>query len=371
MVKTVNTETFISNALEVHSGFYDYSKVDYKNSKTKVIITCPVHGDFEQTPSDHLRKKGCKQCKLDKQKITFEQFEERAKELHNNKYSYIKDSYITIKDKLSIICPIHGEFLQTGSIHSRGHGCPKCAKESTKLGIDKFIEKSIELYGNRYDYSKVNYINNCTNVILICSKHGEFEVTPNNHLHGQNCKLCNYDSYKLSLSEFINKANNKHNNKYNYSKVDYVNSKTNVIIICPEHGEFLQTPNSHLQGSECPKCKLKAQTKLFNKLKSKFKNEEILWETTPYWLGRQRFDIYFPKYNIAVEYNGEQHYQAKERFGGDEGYEKCLERDELKRQKCLDNNCNLFELKYNYKEIDFEQLTIDILTIIKSFKNES
>ena len=110
---------------------------------------------------------------------------------------------------------------------------------------------------------------------------------------------------------------------------------------------------------------------IHNKLKNNFNNEEILWEASPEWLGRQRFDIYFPKYNIAVEYNGEQHYQAKECFGGNEGYEKCLERDELKRQKCLDNNCNLFELKYNYKEIDFEQLTIDILTIIKSFKNES
>jgi hypothetical protein len=240
-----------------------------------------------------------------------------------------------------------------------------------KINTEIFISDSLEIHSGFYSYSKVNYINSKSKVIITCPIHGDFEQRAMNHLRGNGCAKCARESSKLGGNKFIKRAIELHGDKYDYSKVEYTYCRTNVIIICKEHGEFSQTPDKHLQGRGCPKCILKNQTKLFNKLKNEFLDEGILWEFSPEWLGKQRFDIYFPKYNIAVEYNGKQHYEVISRFGGVEGFENCLERDTLKRKKCLDNKCNLFELKYNYKEIDLEVLEKEITTIIKMFKNES
>ena len=109
---------------------------------------------------------------------------------------------------------------------------------------------------------------------------------------------------------------------------------------------------------------MKNQTRLFEKLKADFINEEILWEFSPEWLGRQRFDIYFPKYNIAVEYNGQQHYAPIEKFGGGVKFLSILEHDELKRNKCKDNDCKLFEIKFNYTIDTYKNLIKDIAEII-------
>ena len=162
---------------------------------------------------------------------------------------------------------------------------------------------------------------------------------------------------------------NDYCNKYGlYGNFVYNNK---IEITCPEHGMFIQKAISHAtSGHGCPKCTLKSQTKLFNKLKNNFNNEEILWEASPEWLGRQRFDIYFPKYNIAVEYNGKQHYEAINLFGGDDMFIIQQERDTLKRQKCKDNSCELIELMYNYEDDRFYEVVNIISTIIKKKNDE-
>ena len=371
MVRTVNTETFISNALKVHSGFYDYSKVNYENSKTKVIIICPIHGEFQQLPPSHLKGCGCKYCKTEKSRLKLDEFKQRANKIHNFMYDYSFVNFKSIKNNITIICPIHGEFEQKVKTHLLGSNCPQCAINNKKSNTKEFINKALKIHGNLYNYDKVNYVDNHTKVIITCKIHGDFETTPQNHLNKKICKLCSIDNLKLKIENFIERANKIHYSKYDYSKVDYINNKTKVKIICPKHGEFLQRPKDHLKGDGCPKCILKSQVFLFEKLKSIFYNEKLLWEHSPSWLDNQRFDIYFPKYNIAVEYNGKQHYEVINWFGGEKGHENCLERDALKRKKCLDNKCNLFELKYDYKEIDLEVLEKEITTIIKMFKNES
>jgi len=98
------------------------------------------------------------------------------------------------------------------------------------------------------------------------------------------------------------------------------------------------------------------QSILFEKLKLKFPDLEVIYEYSPDWLGSQRFDIYIPLLNTAIEYNGKQHYEAIEFFGGQAGFEYQLQRDQKKRQKCLDNNCILFELKYDYDEENYTNL---------------
>lgn len=123
-----------------------------------------------------------------------------------------------------------------------------------KLTCKDFINKANLIHNNKYDYSKVKYVNNSTKVCIICPEHGEFWQTPKSHLIGQGCPLCN-GTFKLTNQEFIEKANFIHNNKYDYSKVEYVNSRTKVCIICPKHGEFWQTPYHHLNGHGCSKCR--------------------------------------------------------------------------------------------------------------------
>ena len=176
-----------------------------------------------------------------------------------------------------------------------------------------------------------------------------------------------FGAVKRTLKEFIDRANKIHNDKYDYTKSIYITSKDKIEIICPKHGTFWQTPDDHIQGKGCQKCQLKSQSKLFNELKQSFPKEEIIFEADNKiieWIGLQRFDIYFPKYNIAVEYNGEQHYIPIEHFGGEIGLIKTKERDELKRKKCKENNCILFEIKYNYSDKDYQNLINNINKII-------
>lgn len=160
----------------------------------------------------------------------------------------------------------------------------------------------------------------------------------------------------LTQEEVITRLTNTFGDKLDISKVKYVTNRVNVCIVCPIHGEFYQTPHSHLSGRGCPKCLYKSQYNLYNRLCNELPNLEILYEYSPDWLGKQRFDIYIPKYNIAIEYNGEQHYKPMAKFGGVIGYNKTVERDSHKLEKCKANNCKLYVLRYNYKNNDLQEI---------------
>lgn len=138
-----------------------------------------------------------------------------------------------------------------------------------KLTQEEFINRAKKIHGNKYDYSKVVYLTNKVKVCIICPIHGAFWQTPNAHLLGQGCKQCYTDvvgdSLRTTKEEFIRKAKAIHGDKYDYSKVEYVNNKTEVIIICPIHGEFKQRPDMHtIKGNGCRLCRSdKLKRKLF------------------------------------------------------------------------------------------------------------
>lgn len=143
-----------------------------------------------------------------------------------------------------IVCPEHGEFKQAPGDHLKGWGCSKCSGKH-KPTTEEWVNKVAPFYNYRFDYSKVNYVDNKTNVTVICPEHGEFLVTPSNHLKGNGgCPKCagewRHEQYSYTSEEFITKAKEVHGDKYNYSKTDYYNNKTKVTIICPKHGEFDQ-----------------------------------------------------------------------------------------------------------------------------------
>ena len=278
---------------------------------------------------------------------------EKAKKVHSNKYDYSKVNYVNNKTKVCIICPKHGEFWQIPTNHLQGKGCLKCGREISSLkqslSKDEFVKRAIKIHQNYYDYSKVDYKNCETKVMLICPKHREFFISPIKHLKGQGCFYCGREktiNNKLSnTNAFISKAKQIHNNFYDYRNVNYIKSSLKVKIICPIHGEFEQTPNKHLNGHGCPECGKKytiEENKLFKLLQNSLSEYNIIREKSFPFLNGKRLDFYIENLNIAIEYQGIQHFQPIDFFGGKEKYLYQKQNDIFKFEKCKEHNIKLF-----------------------------
>ena len=248
-------------------------------------------------------------------------------------------------------------------------------ENKTIYNTEWFIECAKKIHGDKYDYSKVDYVNNHTKVCIICPIHGEFWQNPVNHLRGQGCRKCAVDSAKIRYakpkSAFIEKAKKVHESKYDYSKVEYINNHTKVCIICPKHGEFWQTPRAHLGGNGCPKCRT---SKLENDLKKELENNNIHFEQQKSfdWLFSNKklhLDFYLPDYNVAIECQGIQHFKSVKQFGGDKNLELQINRDKIKQNLCQENGIKVLYwsnigIEYPYKVFE------DINELIKTIKNE-
>ena len=300
-------------------------------------------------------------------KLTTEEFVYRAKNTHGNKYDYSKVEYKNRRTKVCIICPKHGEFLQAPDLHINGQNCPKCAKEyidslqkkKAENSSKTFEEKSKKIHGNKYDYSKVHYVNALSKVELVCPTHGSFFMRPNDHLNGYGCPKCGFERVsnikKDDTEKWIKKAKIKHGDKYDYSKVEYIDSKTKICIICHKHGEFWQTPAHHLRGQGCPKCSESSLEKQVRIMLTKNKvsfNQAKKFD----WLGKQHLDFYLPEYNIAIECQGIQHFKPidfanKGKKWANELFENNKKRDKLKKRLCKIHGVKLIYFNYNDKII--------------------
>ena len=198
--------------------------------------------------------RGCPKCNIYARK-NLSDFIQKAKEIHGGKYDYSKTEYIDAKTKVCIICPEHGEFWQSPSNHihkSHPRGCPKC-NGGIRMTMDEFLKKSKEIHGDKYDYSKVDleHRDSLGRVCIICPEHGEFWQIPSLHAKGTKCKYCAKVG-KLNTEDFKKRAKELHGNKYDYSKTEYTIQEESIIITCPIHGDFVQSANSHLHGAGCP-----------------------------------------------------------------------------------------------------------------------
>jgi very-short-patch-repair endonuclease len=198
-------------------------------------------------------------------------FIKKANNVHDDKYDYILAEYINNKTKIKILCPVHGVFKQTPDNHVHNRGCPICGIEINRqhhfLTTNNFINKANKIHNNKYDYSLVSYIDTKTKIKIICPIHGIFEQIPQSHLSGSGCSKC-VKKYRFTSNEFNKNANIIHNYLYNYKLVNYVNAKTKIKIICKKHGIFKQLPRNHLCGKGCPICtSSKGEIKIGNILK--------------------------------------------------------------------------------------------------------
>lgn len=304
-------DKFIAKATVVHGGKYDYSKVEYKGSKEKVCIVCPTHGEFWMTPQSHARGQGCPQCansrRGSKHKDTTKSFIDKAKAVHGDKYDYFSVDYANAMTKVTIICPTHGEFQMTPSAHLSGQGCPKCAGRG--LTLEELIARFKDVHGDKYDYSQVRLGKRDEKVTIICPTHGPFLQTPSKHiLRAQGCPKCGIESRArkktMGIEEFVKRAKEVHGERYSYENVRYRKALDKVLITCPKHGDFKQTPNDHLNGHGCPTCGNNASkgedeiASFINSLgiETVCKDRSVLKD--------KEIDVLVPSKKLGIEYDG-------------------------------------------------------------------
>ena len=305
MNKKLTQEDFLSRLITIYGDKYFFDKTIYINNRTKVIATCPLHGDFEKFPSNLLQGSGCKKCGADKLRKSQDKFIEELITIHGDKYTYDNVKYVSDANKVSVTCPVHGDFLMRPNDLLKGVNCPKCRNKPLGFWINKFRS----VHGDFYSYDKIPYILARSNITVTCPIHGDFEILPSNHINGSGCPECHTIHNKGTLESFILKANIVHNNRYTYDNVIYINSITHVDITCPIHGDFKQVPGSHLFGHGCPKCfgKIsKPEFEITEFLKSLgLQDSQILMSSSPDFMeGKQQLDIYLPEFNFAIEFNG-------------------------------------------------------------------
>jgi len=399
-----NRDFFIKKSIDKWGDKYDYSLIGENTINGKVKIIHKETGIiYYQSTHGHLK---CAPEKIQRRSNT-EEFIKKSNKVHDFKYDYSLVNYTISSNKVKIICNKHGEFLQVANSHIMGLGCKKCGDEiglekrdyTTKYSTDEFISESKSIWGNKYDYSLVKYVNARTkvkiiydgiiyeqlpmghfkypvegfldnNIFLIKAKRkwGDkydyslvefmstkipvkivynniiYEQLPHNHLIYAP-ELRN----KVTQEEFISKAEIIHNKKYNYNLVKYVNDRKRVIIICKHHGEFLQTPNVHLRGSGCKKCNESFGEK---EISNFLNNNSILYEREHKFNNCRniyplRFDFYIPSIRTCIEFDGIQHFQPVGHFGGLKAYESLKINDKIKNDYCEDNYINIIRIRYD------------------------
>ena len=314
---------FVEKANEVHNFRYDYSKVEYKNSYTKVCIICPKHGEFWQTPGSHLFGHGCPECNkkpIHKDFSNTKEFSVKANKVHNNKYDYSKVEYKSAREKVCIICPEHGEFWQTPNSHLRGNGCPKCKSKIKSLSIQQIKEIVKNNVGEFYD--DIKEIDD--NTVRLFINGYSFSILKKTLVKAKKPVT---KPRVIDYEYFVTKSKSTHTINYDYSKVNLNDKK--VCIICPEHGEFFVSKYNFLSGENCPKCK---RSKLEDSV-ANFLNKNKIEYIEQYPLKNltlnsgQVLDFFLPKHNIVIECQGSQHFSPQRWVFDDVLFEKLLSRD--------------------------------------------
>jgi predicted nucleic acid-binding Zn-ribbon protein len=258
MSRSATLEKVVEKSKKVHGDKYTYLDIIKEpNQHVKVVCVCPEHGEFTLRASRHYTEgKGCPKCSTSP--TTLEEFLIRAKEKHGTYYDYSEVVFSTLKDKVRIKCPVHGEFVQKAGDHLLYYGCPKCGKAKAVKNTTKdtawFVEQARKVHGDKYDYSKTVYTKAKDPLIITCPKHGDFIQKASSHIHiNHGCPHC-ANFYGKSVEDFIEDAKEVHGNLYDYTETVYTGALKPVNIKCAKHGVFNQIASNHLSGSGCPSC---------------------------------------------------------------------------------------------------------------------
>lgn len=285
-------------------------------------------------------------------KLTNEEFIQKATARHGDRYDYGKVEFKNTRSKVAITCPDHGEFTQNAKSHLEGSGCMQCHIIGQRKGTRKFIELAREVHGDLYSYSTTEYKQVHTKVSIECPRHGVFWQVPHSHLRGSGCNKCGIESTRgprVSTDEWIDRFRTSHGDRYMYDKVDYVSAKKNMLIGCRIHGYFKQRPFTHLnaRGECCPKCyATKGEAAVFQSLdRLGVEYECQAGFTSCRRLVHLSFDFFLPNHALLIEFDGEQHFRASWSFGGEEMFQYRKELDEIKNQWARTHGIPLVRLR--------------------------
>lgn len=220
-------------------------------------------------------------------KLTTDEFIAKAILARGHKYDYSKVTYINAKTPVTVICKIHGEFDIIPNNHLSKSGCPKCGIEKqgqmSRLTQEKFLERTISVHGDKYDYSKTVYTRHCDKITVICKIHGEFSVTANNHLKGVGCKKCTYEKVSMDKSFDVETLN-----KLKSDDTVTISSMTgkSMIIDCKTHGKVKTSKYRYGNKIICPKCSVQSRhenqkldfDEFYNRYTKKYPDIEILFD---------------------------------------------------------------------------------------------
>lgn len=353
----------------------------FLGNKKPTVFLCSVHGNFTSTYNSIIKSKhGCPQCAKNVQVISSSKYtlEERQQSLINkfgNNYTFDLDGCYS-SSVVTSYCKLHHSYHKStiGELLRAKTPCPICSRNKSssksKDSINQFIEKANQVHKGFYDYSKVEYKASRSKVTIVCPIHGDFDQTPNSHIMGCGCPLCaveaNATSKRKTQESFIEESNKIHNNKYNYSLVEYKNNNTKVKIICNEHGVFEQAPKDHIRGVGCPICShisSKPEQDIVSYIKELCPSIELIQRYRPTWMNGKELDIYLPEYNLAIEYNGTSYHHSSRSDYVDKYYQRTYKPKNYHYDKwllCKENNITLLSI------YDFYWLLEDKREIYKS-----
>lgn len=182
------TETYIKECKLKHGSTYSYKYADYKSSRHPVVVICKRHGKFEIEARVHLRGQGCPRCSSHRL-WTQQTFIAECKRLSAGKDSYTKTVFTGVENEITITCNTHGDYQQLAKVHLRGSRCPACTS-CEKGNLKSFIAKSRQVHGLKFSYENTVYTNAKSKVTITCPIHGDFQQLVNNHLAGRGCPHC-------------------------------------------------------------------------------------------------------------------------------------------------------------------------------------
>lgn len=233
--------------------------------------------------------------------------------------------------------------------------------KAKRLTTEQFIEKAKQIYGDRFDYSKTEYINATTKLTITCRIHGDFKVLPQHHIRKDNsaktgCKLCGKEAInrnrRFTQEQFLERV--KGIEGLSFDKSVYKNKRESIIVTCKIHGDYKTTPDVLFKGCSCPKCKLSYGETFIENILKRFNIIYFRQQSFPGLRYKKplKFDFYLPSYNLCIEYDGEQHYKPIEYWGGEKNYEVSQLKDNLKKDFCKKNNISLLRIRYDDKDIE-------------------
>ena len=333
-----DTNRFIFESKKMHGDEYDYSKTVFKNMNTKVILL--KNGiEYLQNPSKHLMGRKPERVRILRSNTDFI---DDARSIWGYKYDYslvdYKGSHIEVLIKYDDVI-----YRQKPVLHLLGYNCERDIIKNQ----EDFLRKCYDKHGDKYDYSLVEYTGS-QNKVKIIFEGKIYEQKAGAHIHSSG--LVEKVILKKTTKQFIKESNEIHNFRYDYSKVNYVNNQTKVIITCSIHGDFEQVSSSHLSGAGCPHCMESKGERKISKFLDQKNIEYVRQKKFDDCIGlryKLPFDFYLPKYRVAIEFDGKQHYEPMEYFGGLESYNRLKVNDKIKNDYCEDNFIELIRIRYD------------------------